>query len=253
MGTFLSDHPLSQVREALRVRADCTLAELEKKPDGATVTVGGIVSEAKKIRTKTGNTMMFATLDDLEGRVEMIIFAKTLEANGDLIDTDAVLLVRGRVDRKDRGEIKLVVHDAEPFEPTSDEVETAKEKVRELDKPLTFPLHLDAADYDPSIIEELKSVFASFPGDAEVVLEMKTREGVRTLRFGECLPGRCLGRPAGGDRGPARPAADRGLSGAEPAASLGLRTRIEAWEQALQQRSFPPPGSAGAAARSATS
>ena len=35
MGTFLSDHPLSQVREALRVRADCTLAELEKKPDGA--------------------------------------------------------------------------------------------------------------------------------------------------------------------------------------------------------------------------
>ncbi|MFN8113701.1 MAG: DNA polymerase III subunit alpha [Solirubrobacterales bacterium] len=184
MGTFLSDHPLSQVREALRVRADCTLAELEKRPDGATVTVGGIVAEAKKIRTKTGNTMMFATLDDLEGRVEMIIFAKTLEANGDVIDTDAVLLVRGRVDRKDRGEIKLVVHDAEPFEPSSAEVETAKEKVRELDKPLTFPLQLDAASYDPSIIEELKSVFASFPGEAEVVLEMKTREGVRKLRFG---------------------------------------------------------------------
>ncbi len=184
MGTFLSDHPLSQVREALRVRADCTLAELEKKPDGASVTVGGIVAEAKKIRTKTGNTMMFATLDDLEGRVEMIIFAKTLEANGDLIDTDAVLLVRGRVDRKDRGEIKLVVNDAEPFEPTSAEVETAKEKVRELDKPLCFPLQLDAGDYDPTIIEELKSVFASFPGDAEVVLEMKTREGVRKLRFG---------------------------------------------------------------------
>jgi hypothetical protein len=77
-----------------------------------------------------------------------------------------------------------VVNDAEAFEPTSAEVETAKEKVRDLDKPLTFPLHLDAADYDPSIIEELKSVFASFPGDAEVVLEMKTREGVRTLRFG---------------------------------------------------------------------
>ncbi len=184
MGTFLSDHPLSQVREALRVRADCTLAELEKRPDGATVTVGGIVAEAKKIRTKTGNTMMFATLDDLEGRVEMIIFAKTLEANDDVIDTDAVLLVRGRVDRKDRGEIKLVVHDAEPFEPSNAEVETAKEKVRELDKPLTFPLQLDAAEYGPSIIEELKSVFASFPGDAEVVLEMKTREGVRKLRFG---------------------------------------------------------------------
>ena len=184
MGTFLSDHPLSQVREALRVRSDCTLAELEKRPDGATVTVGGIVSEAKRIRTKSGSTMMFATLDDLEGRVEMIIFAKTLDANEGLIDTDAVLLVRGRVDRKDRGEVKLVVHEAQPFEPTSDEVETAREKVRELDKPVCFALQLDAADFDPSIIEELKSVFASFPGDAEVLLEMKTREGARRLRFG---------------------------------------------------------------------
>ncbi len=184
MGTFLSDHPLSQVREALRVRADCTLAELEKKPDGAQVTVGGIVAEAKKIRTKTGADMMFATLDDLEGRVEMIIFAKTLASNEGLIDTDAVLLVRGRVDRKDRGEIKLVVFDAETFEPTSDEVETAKEEIRKLAEPVRFPLQLDAAAYDPSIIEELKSVFSNFPGEAEVVLEMKTREGVRRLRFG---------------------------------------------------------------------
>jgi DNA polymerase-3 subunit alpha len=127
---------------------------------------------------------MFATLDDLEGRVEMIIFAKTLESNEGLIDTDAVLLVRGRVDRKDRGEIKLVVFDAEPFEPSSDEVETAKERIRELAEPVRFPLHLDAAKYDSSIIEELKSVFSNFPGEAEVVLEMRTREGVRKLRFG---------------------------------------------------------------------
>ena len=184
MGTFLSDHPLSQVREALRVKADCTLAELEKRPDGATVTVGGIVAEAKRIRTKSGSNMMFATLDDLEGRVEMIIFAKTLEASGGLIDTDAVLLVRGRVDRKDRGEVKLVVHDAEPFEPTVTEVETAREKVREQAEPLRFLLQIDAARHDASIIEELKAVFASFPGDAEVVLEMKTGDGVHKLRFG---------------------------------------------------------------------
>ena len=73
------------------------------------------------------------------------------------------MLVRGRVDHKDRGETKLVVQEAEPFEPTSDEVETAREKVRELDEPVCFALQLDAADFDPSIIEELKSVFAASP------------------------------------------------------------------------------------------
>ncbi|KAA0275376.1 MAG: DNA polymerase III subunit alpha [Acidobacteria bacterium] len=183
LGTFLSDHPLSQVREALRVRCDCALAELEDKPDGAIVTVGGIVTEAKRIRTKTGNSMMFATLDDLEGRVEMIIFAKTLEASGGLIDTDAVLLVRGRVDRKDRGEVKLVVNDAERFEPTGEEVESAKERAR-LDRPRSFAIELDAVAHGPAIIEELKSVLAGFPGDVGVILDMKTREGVRRLRLG---------------------------------------------------------------------
>ena len=96
-----------------------------------------------------------------------------------------MLLVRGRVDRKDRGEIKLVVHDAEPFEPIERRGRDREgEGPRARQAACCFALQLDAADYDPSIIEELKSVFASFPGDAEVVLEMKTREGVRKLRFG---------------------------------------------------------------------
>jgi DNA polymerase-3 subunit alpha len=184
LGTFLSDHPLSEVREALRVRADCTLAELERYKDGAWVTVGGIVAEAKKIRTKTGTNMMFATLDDLEGRVEMIVFAKTLEANEGLIDTDAVVLVRGRVDRKDRNEIKLVVQEAELFDPTEEDVADAREQVRKLDEPQVLTLELDAGRFGPTIIDELKSVFANFPGDAEVVIAMSTSDGIRRLRFG---------------------------------------------------------------------
>jgi DNA polymerase-3 subunit alpha len=114
----------------------------------------------------------------------MVIFARTLEANEGLIDTDAVLLVRGRVDRKDRGEVKLVVNEAEAFDPTNEEVATAKERVRELDRPRVFAIELDGSAHGPAIIEELKSVFASFPGDARVLLEMKTQEGVRRLRFG---------------------------------------------------------------------
>ena len=52
LGTYLSSHPLTEVREALRARVDCGLAELASKPDGAWVTVGGIVTESKKIRPR---------------------------------------------------------------------------------------------------------------------------------------------------------------------------------------------------------
>jgi DNA polymerase-3 subunit alpha len=127
---------------------------------------------------------MFATLDDLEGRVEMIIFAKTLEANEGLIDTDAVLLVRGRVDRKDRNEIKLVVQDAEEFTPSEADVADAREQLRKEAEPDVFPITLDAARFGVDLIDELKSLLANFPGEAEVHLVMDTRDGKRTLRFG---------------------------------------------------------------------
>ncbi len=104
------------------MRTDCSLLDLDGKDDGAWVTVGGIVADCKKIRTKSGTNMMFATLDDLEGRTELIVFQKSLEKAGDVIETDAVLLVRGRVDHKDRNETKLVVQDVEPFAPSAAEM-----------------------------------------------------------------------------------------------------------------------------------
>ena len=79
------------MREALRARADCALAALAERRDKDWVTVGGIVTEAKRIKTRNGDHMMFATLDDLEGTVEMLVFGKALAEH------EAVLAVdRGR-------------------------------------------------------------------------------------------------------------------------------------------------------------
>ena len=63
--------------------------------------------------------MMFATLDDLEGQVEMLVFNSAYAANADKVDVDRIVLVRGRVDHKEAGETKLVAQEVEPFEPTA--------------------------------------------------------------------------------------------------------------------------------------
>src|SRR6185437_258363 len=97
-------------------------AELASKPDGAWVTVGGLITQAKKIRTKSGDPMMFATLDDLDGQVEMLIFNSSYASNESKADVDKRVIVRGRVDHKERGETKLVVQEVEPFEPTAEEI-----------------------------------------------------------------------------------------------------------------------------------
>jgi len=180
LGTYLSSHPLSEVRDALRERVDCTLGELAGKPDGAWVTVGGIVAECKRIRTKTGTQMMFATLDDVEGQVELLIFRSEESDSAQVVEPDAVVLVRGRVDHKEPGETKLVVQEAERFEAGEVAVSTAGAAKRS--DPLT--LRINAADFRPTLVEELKAVFEHFQGDTEVLLEMRTREGLRRLRFG---------------------------------------------------------------------
>ncbi len=123
LGLFLSSHPLKEVRPALRARVEHTLAELADLKDGEWVTVGGMIAECKRIRTKKGDPMMFATLDDLEAQVEILIFNSAYGSNEAKLDTDKVVIVRGRVDHKEKGETKLVVQDVELFEPSAEEVE----------------------------------------------------------------------------------------------------------------------------------
>ncbi len=168
LGTYLSSHPLTEVREALRARADCPLAQLASKPDGSWVTVGGIVAECKKIRTKSGSQMMFATLDDIEGQVEMLVFKADQAESAAVIEPDAVVLVRGRIDHKERGETKLVVQEAERFEPDGEEIARAGAAAGAPSEPLR--LTIDAAKLeDPAgIVEELRSLFEHHKGDAVV-------------------------------------------------------------------------------------
>ena len=180
LGTYLSSHPLAEVKDALRARVDCPISQLESRADGSLVTVGGIVTECRRIRTKRGDPMMFATLDDVEGQVEMLILGQAMEESGDDVQSDAVLVVKGRLDHKERGDSKLLVQGIEVFQPTEDEV--ARARAARDSGPLR--LTIDAAAFGASLIEELKGILEHFPGDAEVVLVMKTREGTRELRFG---------------------------------------------------------------------
>jgi DNA polymerase-3 subunit alpha len=171
LGTYLSEHPLTEVRGALRARADCSLVDLAAKQDGSWVTVGGIVTECKKIRTKSGSQMMFATLDDVEGQVEMLVFKADEAESTQVIAPDAIVLVRGRLDHKDRGETKLVVQEAERFEPDAAEIAAAPAIASVPKGP--FEVEVDATLLTDGLVEELKAVLEHHKGDAEVHLAIR--------------------------------------------------------------------------------
>ncbi len=185
LGLFISEHPLKAVRGALATRTECTLSELAAKRDGDWVRVGGIVTATKRIRTKKGDPMMFATLDDLDGQVELLIFGKVLEASGDALAPDRILIVRGRVDHKD-GTTCLIVQEAEEFAPSEQEIADAQARAAELEaaRRRVVRVRIDAARVPATILDDLKEVLERHPGESELIVEMRTSSGERRLRFG---------------------------------------------------------------------
>ncbi len=191
IGLFVSAHPLKPLRDALRARVDCPIAALEDRRDKDWVTVGGIITEAKRIRTRNGDHMMFATLDDLGGAVEVLVFGKALAEHEAALAVDEVVLVKGRVDHKEAGKTCVVVQSVEKFAPSAEEVERASSQARAAARTasaLAQPVRLRivAAELSESAIEELRDRIEDCRGTAEVIVEIEASDGrTRCLRLGE--------------------------------------------------------------------
>ena len=105
IGLYVSDHPLSPLREYLESAAIPLSKITEDKvlADGARVTVGGLVTTAQKRVDKNGRNWAIFTLEDLTGSIEVLTFAKSYEKCGEHINEDAKLLVTGRLSADSRG------------------------------------------------------------------------------------------------------------------------------------------------------
>jgi DNA polymerase-3 subunit alpha len=169
LGLYVSEHPLSSLREQLRRKTDATIAELERRRDGEVVTVGGIVSSLRHMTTKRGEAMVFLRLDDVTGGTDCMVFNSTYERARELCVADRILIVKGRVDHKE-GETKLVAMEVSAFEAVAE-----KREVR---------LKLDATKARAGVIGELRDLIRDFPGESPVYVDCLTSQGPKTLALG---------------------------------------------------------------------
>jgi DNA polymerase-3 subunit alpha len=170
LGLFVSSHPLADVREQLRRKVDCGLREIAARREGERVTVGGLVSSVRQLITKKGDTMAFVVLEDLTGSTELTIFARTYAAARELLVQDRVIIVRGRVDGRGGGELKLVADEVLPFDAVA-EIGIVR-------------LSIDARKVARTAIDDLKTLVREFPGEHPVVVELATSRGLKRLRLG---------------------------------------------------------------------
>ena len=120
-GLYLSGHPLDNFSQALD-RFPLTVADLEEA-DGVTgvsdssgVEVGGMLSSCKQRPAKNGNGMVgYAELEGVTGRVECVLFPRTLQQCGNLFYDDSPVAVRGKLNIREERTNSLLIENLRPL------------------------------------------------------------------------------------------------------------------------------------------
>lgn len=109
LGLYVSDHPLKEYSSYLKENYK-NINALAKNEINKIVKVGGIITKTQKIVTRSGQTMVFATLEDLTGKIEILVFPKLLENDKDIWLEGNIVYVKGKLSDKD-GVFKLLAED----------------------------------------------------------------------------------------------------------------------------------------------
>lgn len=186
-GLYLSGHPMDAY-ESLAKRANAAKiraiaddlmpdAEQPKYKDGMYVNLACVVSAVKLKSTKSGSMMAYATVEDMTGMMELVVFPNALQQFGMYLKEDEAVLINGRIDAREDEAPKLIVQSAAPLSEES--VSTLESK--ELAKKPTLTgqqalakagqrLYLRLPELSGEQFEQVKRFLTKQPGEIPVVL-----------------------------------------------------------------------------------
>jgi len=173
LGLYVSDHPLLGVEHVLAAHAEITVGALhtDQVGDGQQIVLAGILSSVLRRVNKAGVPWASAVLEDLEGSVEVLFFPQTYAQVAVNVAEDAIVVVKGRVDRRE-DVAKLIASDL---------------SVPDLSEGPRGPVvvSLQAARCTPPVVERLKEVLATHPGTTEVQLQLVNGDRRTALRVAD--------------------------------------------------------------------
>ena len=173
LGLYVSDHPLLGLERLLAELAPGSIPEVVAGAGGGSVTLAGIFTNKAKKFTRKGEPYVTGTLEDLQGGIEMIAFPSVYAAAGALLDEDAVLCVRGRLDDADTP--KLIATEV-----------TAPDLSDATGAPLV--LTLPPQQCTAAVVSRVRELLAEHPGTVPVHLRLRTAAGkTTTLRLPDDL------------------------------------------------------------------
>ncbi len=163
LGLYVSDHPLAGLEMPLAKHASINIHDLlgsEDLTDGDQVTIAGLVTSVQhRVAKSSGNPYGLITVEDFDGEITVMFMGKTYTEFQPMLQADSILVVRGRVSRRDDG---MNLHAQSAFSPDLGAVEESG--------PLVLVLPEQRAT--ESVITDLADCLRRHRGETEVTLRL---------------------------------------------------------------------------------
>ncbi|MGV8075510.1 MAG: DNA polymerase III subunit alpha [Syntrophobacteraceae bacterium] len=157
LGFYISGHPLDYYMDQMNVLCNTDTQAVKEKREGSEVSLCGMLSVIKELTTKKGDRMAFLSIEDKEGVIEVVSFSDTFQQARTLLETDAPVVVIGKVQHDEKGSKLIANRILNLDEAQLQNVESVR-------------IHLRADKLDRDSITRLRHLLLTHPGDCKTVL-----------------------------------------------------------------------------------
>jgi DNA polymerase-3 subunit alpha len=175
MGIYISGHPLDRYSSLMKEMASMPIVHVQDflgSDQKRTMTLAGQITAKKVILTKKGDKMCFATLEDLSGKIECIVFPRAFLEFEQLLNSDSPVLVEGIVNLQESPRKIL----ADKIHPLKEHAETRITGVR---------VSVQLSDLSELKLNKLRQVLLSYRGSTPLHMVIEAATGRARLPLGE--------------------------------------------------------------------
>ncbi|MDA1183084.1 MAG: DNA polymerase III subunit alpha [Acidobacteria bacterium] len=195
LGLYWSGHPMDRYAAALLEFGAKTTGDLTaRKPadDGSTpappadglgkgsnghgartpedVSIGGVVSGLRPLKTRKGKPMCVMTIDDAQGSVDVVVFPEPFQQYGHLAEAGQMLLVKGRLEGDDES-TRVLASEIAPLSVVTEQLTSS------------VSITLSAPPHDRETFMQLWDVLLRHKGDRRVAIDLIEPERHRRVKM----------------------------------------------------------------------
>jgi DNA polymerase-3 subunit alpha len=169
LGFYITGHPLAQYSKSLSRLVSCPISKFdEEKAFNTEVSVAGIITTLKSIKTRRDERMATFILEDLTGRIEVVVFPDNYTKYFDRLSEDQLVWVRGKfLGEGENRRIHLL------------QIMTLSDALEKQAKRMYLRIFLPGIE--ESIFEELKAILEKHRGHCPVFFELETPQSYRMV------------------------------------------------------------------------